>query len=543
MDKKIFKLALENAVSYKGKAELGSVLGKIFSTIKVKDKKKIFKETKDVIEKVNSMELEEQKKELEKLGGKTEIKKEEKDIFEFLGIKKGQKVVTAFPPGPEKYPHIGHAKALILNYLLAKKYNGKFILRFEDTNPELVKKEFYTIMLKDFKWLGVKWDKLQYASDNLELFYKFGKQLIKRNDAYVCYCNQQEISANRRRALECEHRHVSGKKNMENWEKFFDEKAGDAIVRLKIDMNHLNTTMRDPAMFRIVDAKHARLGKKYRVWPTYDFQNAIMDGYYGVTHRLRSKEFELRSELQRYIQKILGLNVTHTYEFARFNIKGVQSSGRIIRNKILKKELVGWDDPRLTTIVALRRRGFTKEAIIDFVVSSGITKAESILTWEDLYVRNRRILDKKTNRYFFVANPIKINIKKAPRTKAKVPLHPDYPKRGFRVFETNGNFYVGDRLKKNKMYRLINLFNFKDLEFVSREHDASLHAALIHWLPVKGGNINVEVFMPDGKVTKGLGEKDLMKLKEGTIVQFVRFGFCRLDKKEKDKLIFWFTHN
>lgn len=542
MNKKIFKLALENAVSYKGKAEFKSVIGKVFSTIKVKDKKKIVDEVRDVIEKVNSMKLGEQEKELDKLGGKTEVKKEEKDIFEFLGIKKGDKITTAFPPGPEKYPHIGHAKALILNYLLAKKYKGKFILRFEDTNPELVKKEFYNIMLKDFKWLGVKWDKLQYASDHMDMFYKFGKQLIKRNDAYVCYCNQQEISANRRRCLECEHRHVSGKKNMDNWEKFFDEKSGNAVVRLKIDMNHLNTTMRDPAIFRIIDTKHARLGKKYRVWPTYDFQNAIMDGYFKITHRLRSKEFELRSELQRYIQKLLGLNVTRTYEFARFNIKGVQSSGRIIRDMINKKEFVGWDDPRLTTIVALKRRGFTKDAIIDFVVSSGITKAESTLTWEDLYVRNRRILDKKANRYFFVANPIKIKVKNAPKLKAKIPFHPDYPKRGHRIFNTEKEFYISDKLNKNKMYRLMNLFNFKDLEFVSIDHDVNLKASLIHWLPVKG-NVDVEVFMPDGSITKGVGEKILDKLKEGTIVQFPRFGFCRLDKKEKNKLVFWFTHN
>jgi len=541
MDKKILKLVLENAVKYDGKADLKSVLGKIFSLKKVRDKKKLINDVKKIIKKINSMKLEKQKQELEKLGGITKIKKKEKDIFEFLGIKKGQRVVTAFPPGPEKYPHIGHAKALILNYLLAKKYNGKFILRFEDTNPLFVKKEFYGIMLKDFKWLGVRWDKLQYASDNMALFYRLGKKLISDGEAYVCYCNQNEISENRRRGFECGHRSGGAKKHLIEWEKFFDAKAGSCFVRLKGNMEHLNTTMRDPALFRIIDEKHARQGGKYRVWPTYDFQNAVMDGYYKVTHRLRSKEFELRSELQRHIQKLLGLKVTQTYEFARFNIKGVSSSGRVIRDMINKKQLIGWDDPRLTTIVALRRRGITKEAITDFVISSGITKAESVLTWENLYVRNRRILDKKTNRYFFIYNGKKIKIKKAPKIKAKLPLHPDFPKRGYRIIETNNNFYVQDDLKKNKIYRFMHLFNFKNNEFVSKEYDSNLRAKLIHWLPTKG-NVNVEILMDDGSIKKGLGEKGLSKLRIGEIIQFERFGFCRLDKKERNKLIFWFTH-
>ncbi len=555
LEQSIEKYVLDNAVKYNGKANPGAVIGHVIAEHpEVKsDMKMLAQQVNNVVKAINRLSLEQQKQIiLEKYPELLEEKeKEEHDIFAFLGINEGQKIITAFPPGPEKYPHIGHAKALLLNYLLAKRYNGKFILRFEDTNPELVKKEFYDIMLENFKWLGVEWDELQYASDNMRLFYDFAEKIIKSGDAYMCSCAVETSRENRAKSIACSCRNKSVEQNLADWKELHKLPEGAAVLRLKIDLTHQNTTMRDPTIFRIIDAPHARLGKKFRVWSNYDFQNAIMDGYYGITHRLRSKEFEMRSELQRYIQKLLGINITYTYEFARFNLIGVPSSGRIIREMIANKELIGWDDPSLATIVALKRRGFTPEAIKNFVISTGITKAEATMTWDDLVVHNRRILDEKADRYFFVGEPVKIIIKNAPEQEVELHLHPHH-RLGGRKFTVKDEFYISkedyDVLKKGQLYRFMDCCNFvkENNEFV---YDSSEYkkfkekgTRIMHYLPVQEGLVNVEVLMPDKRIITGLGEPLMKKLKEGDIIQAERFGFMKLDKKEKDKLYFWYTH-
>ncbi|MDD5178086.1 MAG: glutamate--tRNA ligase [Candidatus Nanoarchaeia archaeon] len=536
----ILKYALQNALKYNGKASENAVLGKIFGENKDLNKQDIMKIISEVLEEVNSMKVEEQKLMLEKLAPELLEKKEKKErnIFEFLNIRDNEKIITAFPPGPEKYPHIGHAKSLILNYELAKKYGGKFYLRFEDTNPILVKKEFYDIMLDNFKWLNVKWDKLIYASDYMELYYKKAEEVIKKNKAYMCKCSNETMSEYRSKGKECKCRDNSIEENLRLWKEFFKAEKGSMVLRLKIDMEHKNTTMRDPTVFRIIEEEHARHGKKYRVWPNYDFENAIMDGYFKITHRLRSKEFELRSELQRYIQKLLGYELTHTYEFGRLNIKGVPASGRIIREKIDKKELTGWDDPRLTTLVALRKRGFLPEAIREFVLSTGVSKSEATMTWDDLIVKNKKLLDFESDRYIFVSDKAKkIKIKNCPKLKAKIPLHPDDEKRGSNLIETEGEFLVEDKLEKNKVYRFMHLFNFVDLNFISEEYDPTLKATLIHWLPTKD-LVNIQIVMNDSKIMKGFCHKSINNVKVNRIVQFERFGFCRKDSKD----LFYFTH-
>ncbi|MDD5331641.1 MAG: glutamate--tRNA ligase [Candidatus Nanoarchaeia archaeon] len=534
----ILKYALQNALKYNGKASEGAVIGKVIGENKKVDKQEILKLIPEVLEEVNSMKLEEQRLMLEKIAPELLEKKEkkERDIFEFLNIK--GKIITAFPPGPEKYPHIGHAKSLILNYELAKQHNGKFYLRFEDTNPTLVKKEFYDIMMDNFKWLGVKWDKLIYASDHMELYYSKAEEVIKKGKAYMCKCSTKTMSEYRTKGKECKCRENSIEENLKLWKEFPKAKKGSMVLRLKIDLEHKNTTMRDPTIFRIIEEEHARHGKKYRIWPNYDFQNAIMDGHFKITHRLRSKEFELRSELQRHIQKLLGYDLTTTYEFGRLNIKGVPASGRIIREKIEKKELTGWDDPRLITLVALKRRGFLPEAIKEFVLSTGISKAEATMTWDDLIVKNKKLLDFDSNRYMFISEKgKKIKIKNCPKLKVKVPLHPEDEKRGFNTLETSDEFLVEDKLEKNKVYRFMHLFNFMDNNFISEDYDQNLKARLIHWLPADD-LIKIEIVMDDSKVVKGFCHKSIEKVKVDDIIQFERFGFCRRDSKNQ----FYFTH-
>ena len=554
IDATIRKYALQNAVKFNGKANVGAVIGKVLAEnpeLK-KDMKKLSKDIHKIVNQVNSLSKNEQEKEFEKCSDEImETPKEKKDIFSVFEINENEKVVTAFPPEPSKYPHIGHAKSIFLNYELAKRNNGKFILRFEDTNPKLAEKDFYKIHLENYEWLGIKPDAVEYASDYVPKFYEFAKEMLKKGYAYVCSCAQEEIKKNRFEGKECHCRILMENEHEKRFEGMFKAKEGKMILRLKGYMQHENTTMRDPTLLRVIEHEHPRQGKKYRIWPTYDFENAVLDGLEGVTHRLRTKEFELRNELQNYVQNILGFKQTKIYEFARFNLEGVESSGRIIREFIKKKKLIGWDDPSLTTIVALRRRGFVAEAIKNFVLNTGITKTEATLTWDDLTMHNKRILDAKANRYFFIHDKKEIKVENAPEQTVKLKLHPDAKERE-REFKVHDAFYIEKKdfseLKENKIHRLMDCLNFKKkgnkliFDSLEHEHFKKNPGLIIHWLPKQKDLVSVEVFMPDKKSMKGIAEPLVNKLKENDVIQFARFGFCRLDKKEKDKLRFWFTH-
>ncbi len=554
----IMKYALQNAFIYKGKANAGAVIGKVLAeNPELREKaKEVSKEAIKIINDVNKMHLEKQQKSLMEMAPELLEKKQqpkEKNIFDFMGIREGEKVVTAFPPEPSKYPHIGHAKAIIVNYELAKRYNGTLCLRFEDTNPELAEEAFYKIHIEGYEWLGVKPDKVDYASEHMEEFYKYAEKMIRESHAYACSCTQETIKKNRMDGIECQCRYGTINKDLEIWRDMFNAKAGKYVIRLKGHMKSPNTTLRDPVIMRIIDEAHPRTKKKYRLWPTYDFENAIMDGIEGITHRLRSKEFELRNELQRLIQTLAGFYETKIYEFARFNLEGVESSGRIIREKVKKKELIGWDDPSLTTLVALRRRGFLPEAVRNFVLSTGLTKTESVLTWDDLIAHNRRLLDSRCSRYFFVENPKEIKVENAPSQTAELKLHPESKERGSREFRTKDSFYVAEKdfkeFKDGKLIRLMDCLNFSKKKrrffFDSLEYEKYRQKGdrIIHWLPVQKDLVKTEVLMPNKEIKKGLAEPLVKSLKEGDIVQFARFGFCRLDKKEKGRLSFWYTHD
>lgn len=556
LGKTIRKYALENALKFDGKSQTGAVIGKVLSEnpgLK-NEMKSLGKEISRIVSDVNKLSVEEQRTELENIAPELLEKKKEKkqrNIFEFLGINKGEKITTAFPPEPSKYPHIGHAKAILLNYELAKTYKGKFILRFEDTNPELAKKEFYDIHIDNYKWLGIKWNKLDHVSDHMKELYKYAGELIKKGFAYMCTCEQEKIKENRMKRNECDCRKLNPDENLNLWKTMPEMGEGQGVLRLKADMKSQNTAMRDPALIRIIKEPHPRTGKKYVLWPTYDFENAVMDGIEGITHRLRSKEFELRNELQRFIQKNLGFKETNIYEFARFNLEGVESSGRTIRKKIESRELIGWDDPSLTTIVALRRRGFLADAIKNFLLSTGITKSEAILTWDDLIVHNRRLLDKDSERYFFIGDCVEINIENCQVKKAELKLHPEKRKRE-RKFSIDGSFIIEkkdyDNLEDGKLYRLMDCLNFrkKGDSFVFDSEDVETYrkegSKIIHWLPLNDNLIDAEILMPDKQIVKGKAEKSVKNIRQEEVIQFERFGFCRLDKKEKEKLCFWYTH-
>lgn len=558
LEQDILKYSLNNAVKFNGKANAGAVLGKILG--ENPNLKNDIDETKkkilEAIAKVNKMPAEEQLEQLKNIAPELLEHKKIEENYELPALPHAEKgkVITAFPPEPSGYPHIGHAKGAIVNYEYAKKYNGRFILRFEDTNPEFAKKEFYEAQIEGYKWLGIKWDKLIYISDTIEDIYKKGEELIKRGLFYACDCNVEDMRMKRMKGEECNCRKREKEENLKLFKAMikgeFDK--GEITIRLKSDMKNPNAVMRDPTMFRIIKKPHERKGTRYILWPSYDLAAAYSDGTEGITHRVRSKEFEMRAELQNYLQKLMGFKQTIIIEQARFNLEGVEASKRKIRELIAEKRLSGWDDPRLSTLAALRRRGFSPEGLTNFLLKMSITKHESTVVWENLEAENRKAADKGANRYFFIEGPVKITVEKAPEQECRIDLHPDFKERGERVFRTKNKFFVAkkdfDELKDEKLYRLMDCLNFekKGNEFVFESTDYDLFKGkgekIMHWLPADEDNLDVEIVMPDNSTKKGIGEKDLEKLKADAIIQFERFGFCRLDEKKKDKLVFWYTH-
>lgn len=561
----IRQLVLENAVKYKGTADKKFVFGGILANFpEYRTKQQELHEILDkLVLEINGLSLETQKQELEKLNPEffEKKEKEERNIFAFLNIKEGDKVVSAFPPSPEKYYHIGHAKAILLNYLLSQKYNGKFYLRFEDTNPEKVLPEFYTIMLEDIGWLGVKWDQVQYASDHMDLFLSCAEKLIKEDKAYMCFCKPEEASDKRAKGEGCSCRSHTIEENLKFWKEFPSYPEGKAVLRLKIDMKHKNYRMRDPTIFRRIDAKHPRIGDKYNIYPMYDFQNPVMDGYFNITHRFRTVEFEMASELHHYIRNILGLYDTFTYEFSRLNFEGTESSGRVIREKVESGELIGWDDPSLPTLRALKRRGFTPLAITQMVIESGITKSAGALqTWDTLIKYNKRILNDSSKRFFFIKEPTEVLISEDKNKEFSLEMHPSVSL-GKRNFKSTGKYYLEkediDSFKEGVLVRLMDNINFvydsknKSGKFHSEDYlsfkNFKEEKKIIHFLPADKNQLTTAtIFMPDHKVIKGIAEKNIQSLKIGEIIQFERFGFCRLDsitEENSEKVYnFWFTH-
>jgi len=557
LEKTIEKFALANAYEHEGKAQLGPIIGKLIASNAIKTEQigLIKPRIQKIISVVNRLSLEEQEKKLKEIYPDFFKKKREERGLKELPKAKVGKVVTRIPPEPSKYDHIGHALSFLINYLYAKKYKGKCVLRFEDTNPTTSKKEYVDAIREDvLDYLGIKPNKIVFSSNDLPKMYKYAEQLIKKSKAYVCFCNREYMQRLRHEGKACKCRKTTPKENLTYWKNILNKfyKEGEAVLRLKIDMRADNQVMRDPVIFRISYDPHYLQKRKYCCWPMYDFANALEDEWCGVSHILRSAEFgEMRIELQNYIKKLFEFRQQEIFQYGRFEVAGAITQGREIRRLIEESKITGWDDPSLVTLRALKRRGIVKETYYDLAIKVGLSKTPTKIDWSLLSSINRSFVDKVANRYFFVPNPVKLEVRNAPKKIVKLKLHPDKPKKGFRKLRINSHFFITKddavELKKGQVLRLKDLHKIKILKtkpLVAQFYkDQSLDPKTkkIQWVPAKE-NMKVEVLMPDAKITKGLAEKTVKKLKVGDIIQFERFAFCKLEKKINDKLIFCFGH-
>ncbi len=569
LEETVLKYALINAYQHDGKANPKAVIGKVLGgNPELRPRaREIISLVNEVVEKVNSLSLEEQEARLREIypeffEEKTEKREEKKGLPPLPKAENG-KVVTRFAPNPDGVFHLGNARAAILSHEYARLYGGKFILRFDDTDPKVKRPEpvFYKWILEDLEWLDMKPDEVHTASDRLELYYSYAEKLIKMGKAYVCTCKPEKFRELRDKGIACPHREEPPEVQLERWKKMLNGKygEGEAVVRIKTDLKHPNPAVRDWPALRIIDnPNHPRVGNKYRVWPLYNFASAIDDHELGVTHIFRGQEHAENETRQRYLYEYLGWEYPVAVHHGRLSIEGVVLSKSKTRKGIEEGRYLGWDDPRLGTIRALRRRGIRPEAIKELIIEVGIKTSDTTISWDNLAAINRRIIEPIANRYFFVADPVPMYIEGAREFTAEIPLHPDHPERGTRKlkFEPRKPVYVSmddmELFRPGNFVRLKDLFNVEIIEtgengIRARFHSVEYEVArenrwrMVHW--VTEGK-HCEVLVPEGEellVRRGFLESDA-DVKVDDVVQFERFGFVRIDAVEPEKIVAIFAH-
>lgn len=623
-------IALKNAIEFDNKIKLDVVISKAFSlsrflvkgndnlknyipdikeivseleTLSLKDKKGLYSE---LLSKQNDYLIDTKKGDSKDL--RSEQKRDENDSNKILtasisGDSKSKeqqvgfelpelpeavkgKVVTRFPPEPNGYPHIGHAKAAIIDEEYAKKYEGKLILRYDDTNPLKEKIEYYDAIKEGLDWLGVRPHIIKNTSDDIEKLYEYAKKLIQKNFAYVCTCSPEIIKKNRLNAIKCNctlntvdenleyfNQMIAGNDSSDIGNKNSRGYSGSAVLRYRGNMSSLNTAMRDPTLFRMIKGgNHPKVGSKYSLWPTYDFAAPIEDSLDGVTHAMRTKEYELRNELYYSILDNLDLPKPKLLEFSRLELEGIPVSKRKITPLIEQGIIQRWDDPRLPTLMGLRRRGIMPQAIRKFVMSLGITLAETKPSIEILEAFNRKLIDPISPRLFFVKNPVKLCIDSLDLKTVEIKNHPTVDM-GRRKVEVGNIIYISNddaiRIKTGDTLRLMDLCNIEISSIensidkqvddnttskaiiyaLNKGNEVSHRIPKIQWISEKDF-IEYRILRPlplyKGEtynennlyIDRGYAESFVSNLTPGTSLQFVRYGFCRVD----DKTTAIFTH-
>ena len=429
-------------------------------------------------------------------------------------------ICTRFPPEPNGYLHIGHAKSILLNYGLAKKYNGKFHLRFDDTNPTKEKTEFVQSIIADVEWLGAAYDgEVRFASNYFDQMYEAAVKLIKKGKAYVCDLTADQIREYRGTLKEpgknSPYRDRSVEENLQLFEEMKEGKYpdGSRVLRAKIDMSSPNINMRDPILYRVARMTHHNTGDKWCIYPMYDFAHPIEDAIEGITHSICTLEFEDHRPLYDWVVRELEYpHPPKQIEFAKLYLTNVVTGKRYIKKLVETGIVDGWDDPRLVSISGLRRRGYTPESIQKFVELCGVSKADSSVDYAMLEYCIREDLKLKAPRYMAVLDPIKLVIDNYPEGQVEyldAPNNMENEALGTRKVPFSGELYIEredfmiDPPKKYKRLflgtevRLMNAY-FVTCTGFEADDDGTVHVVHCTYDPeTKGGNA------PDGRKVKG----------------------------------------
>ena len=434
-----------------------------------------------------------------------------------LASGKVDSVMTRFPPEPNGYLHLGHAKSICLNFGLAQKYGGKTNLRYDDTNPTKEDTEYVDSIKEDIQWLGFHWDKELYASDYFDQLYEWAEDLIKRGLAYVDDQNQDEIRLNRgtvdKPGTPSPWRDRTPEENLKLFREMKAGKyaEGEKVLRAKIDMAHPNMMFRDPLLYRIKFAHHHRTGDKWCIYPMYDFTHGQCDSIEHITHSICTLEFDVHRPLYDWFIETLGIYPSHQYEFARLNLTYTLMSKRKLLELVQKGLVSGWDDPRMPTLCGIRRRGYTADALKMFCDKIGVSKRDQLMDIQLLEWCVRQDLNARSNRYMVVQDPIKVTISNYPEGQVEwfdCPLNPAEPEGATRKVPFSRELYIDRadfmedapkkffRLKPDGEVRLKYTYIIKCNEIVKDAdgkvvelvctYDPSTHPVTGEWRSVKG---------------------------------------------------------
>lgn len=515
---------------------------------------------------------------------------------------KYQQIVTRFPPEPNGYLHLGHAKSICLNFGLANKYNGKTNLRFDDTNPITEETRYVDNIKNDVRWLGFEWANELYASDYFDQLYEFALTLIKKGLAYVDDSTSEEIAEQKgtptKPGVPNAYRNRTVEENLQLFKEMKEGKYKDGakVLRAKIDMAHTNMLMRDPLLYRIKNAPHHRTGDKWCVYPMYDFAHGQSDAIEGVTHSICTLEFVAHRELYDWLIKNLEIYPSHQYEFARLNMTYTLMSKRKLLQLVNEKHVNGWDDPRMPTISAMRRRGFTPESIRDFCDRIGVAKRDNLIDFGLLEFCVRDHLNKIALRRMVVLDPIKVTITNYPEDKEEsLPSenNPEDENAGSRNLTFSNELYIERedfmeeppkkyfRLSPGGMVRLKSAYIIKCDEVVKDSNGEVTELkctyfpesksgsdtsgisvkGVIHWVSAKHA-VPAEIRLYDRlfntadlgaiedeftnhlnpeslKIQNGFAEPEMRNAKPADRFQFMRTGYFCLDPDStSDKLVF-----
>ncbi len=534
-----YKYAVKNAALHKGKADVGAVVGKIRALHSEIHIKKTMEIALEAVKKVNAMKSDEIKKEFVKFDKEGyELKPKEKtEVLPRLAWAEHgrEKIVTRYAPNPNGPFHLGNARAAILSQEFASRNRGKFILRFDDTDPKVKRpiENAESVFKQDLAWLGCKPDETFFASNRLDIYYKHLKEALKKGFAYVCQCESEKWRALIREKKGCECRARKPKEQMQLFDKMLknEVKEGEAVVRIKTDLENKDPSVRDWWAAKAVDdPKHVNpkaLGK--HVWPSYNFASAVDDHLMGVTLIVRGQEHEQNKTKQEFLYKSFGWTYPHSYHFGRISLQGIVLSTSKIKEGIESGTYSGWDDPRLGTIKAFRRRGFKAAVLRQAILDLGVNSNDAAIQWDKLNDLNRKLIEPESKRMPFFEEPLQLDVLLAPDGMNRLVVN----KKRFEKF------------KVGEVVRLRELFNVKIVkknplqvfsEFVGK---AKINKAIAGWF--KEGK-DVEIVMDDNSKRLGLADEAIGHKKKGERVYFDRLGFCIIDAVEEGKVKLRFTH-
>jgi glutamyl-tRNA synthetase len=549
--------ALQNAVKHKSVPAAGAVMGVVMGghpelRSRAGDIKALLI---DVLAEVASLSYEDQAIRLAEVApdlyaALSEKKEKRKHTLPDLpGAENG--VVMRFAPNPSGPLHLGHARAAFLNDEYIRRYGGKYILRIEDTDPKRVDPQAYDMVPEDIGWMGLNITETIYQSDRFELYYDVGRQLIEKGAGYVCRCDNEEFKNLKMHKAACPCRSQTVQEAAELFDTMLEGgfAEGEVSVRLRTDLNHPDPAMRDYPLFRVLTSTpHERVDAI--VYPLMNLSVAVDDHLLGMTHVIRGKDHIANTGRQKYIFDHMGWKPPVYRHYGRMGIEGVVLSTSQMRQGIDAGEYTGWDDVHLGTLRAMARRGIQPEAVRNAVVEIGIGETDIQFSWENLYAKNKDVVDAGADRFFFVPDPVELTVEDAQPVTAKAMRYPGDDARGYREIPFSGKIVVPRAELESgvSMVRLKDLFNIT----ITRNEDSfsasyagdelqqarDAKAPIIQWLP-SGYGTPCTLRKADGDVI-GVCEPEV-KMWKDRVLQFERVGFTRIDSVDS-QIVAYYSH-